>query len=812
MWFSKRGDGTEAPETAPAADLPPPLPPPLPLFAGWLPPFVAIPPPAAARAPGEPPAPSPAPSLFQRLSWRTRAALFVCGGGSLAALFTLAVMLAYYSLTLPNPMNLRQKERAPVIRILARDGAVLAERGAAHDYMPLDLLPAHVVGAVVATEDRRFYEHWGLDEAGLIRAFFANLRAGRFAQGGSTLTQQLAKNLFLSPERTLTRKLEELVLAIWLELKLSKHDILELYLNRVYFGAGAYGIEAAAQRYFDKSARELTLAEAALIAGLLKAPSKYSPVSSPGAARTRGRSVLAKMRAAGVITAEQETRALEERVRFANLGPSKDVTGNEYAIDFVLERLPPLVGSGYAEVVVETTIDSSLQRKATAVLQRQLARHGTDLGVDQGAVLICDLDGGILALVGGRDYADSQFNRAVKARRQPGSAFKPFVYLAALENGLTPDTTSYDLPFNVDGWAPRNDNGQYVGAVPLRRALAHSINTVAARLQMDVGSSRVVNVARRLGITSELRDDPSLALGTSEVSLMEMVGAFGVFANGGSAIQPHAIRRVRMSSGRVLFAREAPRTQQVVAAAHVAAMNDMLSAAVSTGTGRRAALPRHATAGKTGTTQDFRDAWFVGFTGHLAGGVWVGNDNGRPMNKVMGGSLPAEIWREVMAAAHEGKAPLALPGSDRAGALVAEAKPLPPLSNGNEAEAPATAPRGEPPAAATSAQAASAPRQDGAQTSAAATAQARPAKPQLRPAAPKTPRLPSHRIDDAFIARVLNEQRTPPLRAGDAMAQANRSAPGDAARAPEAAAQLPASPPPSGMMALGAGLRKRDVN
>jgi len=670
----------------------------------------------------------------------------------------LAGLLIYFTAVLPDPLSLRHKERAPVVRILARDGAVLAERGAAHDYMPLDLLPRHVINAVVATEDRRFFEHWGLDHSGLVRAVFANLRAGRFAQGGSTLTQQLAKNLFLSPDRTIARKVEELALALWLELRLSKHDILELYLNRVYFGGGAYGIEAASQRYFDKSARELTISEAALVAGLLKAPSKYSPTSSPGAARARGRSVVQKMQDAGVITREQAKSALSQSVKFADLKASKDASGIEYAVDFVLERLPPLVGAGHAEVVVETTIDAALQRKVHGIIQSQLARHGSTLGVSQAAVSVLDADGGILALIGGRDYAESQFNRAVKAKRQPGSAFKPFVYLAALEAGMTPDTVANDLPLSVEGWAPRNDNGQHLGAMPLRRALAHSVNTVAVRLQIDIGVRRIVQTAQRLGIKSELREEPSLALGTSEVSLLEMTGAFGVLGNGGSLIQPHAIRRVRMSSGRVLYAREATRTSQVVAPANVGAMNDMLNAAVVSGTGRRAALARHAVAGKTGTTQDFRDAWFVGYTGHMTAGIWVGNDNGKPMNKVMGGSLPAEIWREIMTVAHEGRAPLTLAGLRGPMNGTAFTSSLPPLNSGNEREVlpwltardirsdPRAVPRGQPPIVVMPPAPSAALRPAGSHGSSARAA-----------AAASRKAYPTERIGANFLARVLDE-------------------------------------------------------
>ena len=713
--------------------------------------------------------------LFGRLPWKIRLIVLAPAVAALGTSAALMTMMVYYTVTFPHPLSMRNKERAPVIRILARDGSVLAERGSAADYMPLDLLPKHVQGAVVATEDRRFFEHYGLDPIGLARAFLTNLRAGRFAQGGSTLTQQLAKNLFLTADRTLGRKLEELGLALWLELRLSKKDILELYLNRVYFGGGAYGIEAASRRYFDKSAREMTIAEAALIAGLLKAPSKYSPAASSGAARARSRVVLAKMLEAGVITPEDERKALEERIVFYEPKSQKDTSGVEYAIDFVLERLPPLLGTGHAELIVETTLDANLQRRANEIVSKALAKQGDALGVSQAAVAVLDTDGGIRALVGGRNYAESQFNRAVKARRQPGSAFKPFVYLAALEAGMTPDTVTYDLPLSIDGWAPRNDNGQYTGEITLRRALAQSVNTVAVRLNQSVGRGRTVLAAHRLGVKSDLREGPSLPLGTSEVTLLEMTGAYGVFGNGGTAIEPHAIRRVRLSSGRVLFARDVPRTEQIVDPMTVGAMNDMLNAALVSGTGKRAGIASHPAAGKTGTTQDFRDAWFIGYTSHLTAGVWIGNDGGKPMNRAMGGGLPAEIWRQIMEYAHEGKAPLALPGTTR--------QP-PNASDAQISMMPWTAPQ---PVSRT-------PRVDriieslpwlmgahGAQP--AAEAAPMPAVQEMAGTAggrikvmPPAPVYPSERIDEDFVARAVAESETvaAPRVAADAMAKPQR--------------------------------------
>ena len=591
--------------------------------------------------------------------WRMWA-LGIVGATGLAGSATGLLFLSY-SLRFPDPLSLAHKQHAPVIRILANDGREIAVRGISADYMPLDFLPAHLIDAVIATEDRRFYEHWGVDPYGLLRAALANLKAGRFAQGGSTLTQQLAKNLFLSGERKLGRKIEELTFALWLELRLSKRDILELYLNRVYFGGGAYGVEAASQRYFGKSARDLGLPEAAVLAGMLKAPAKYSPANNPHAARARSRVVLAKLAATGKLTNAAALVAADAPTTFV-AQPTKAVSGLEYAVEYALERMPPIRGSGNIEVIVETTLDANLQRAAHEAVSRHLDAQGTALHASQASLIVIDRSGGIRALVGGRSYAQSQFNRAVKAHRQPGSAFKPIVYLAAVESGLTPDTVGYDLPLSVKGWSPRNDNGLYQGAMTLRRAMANSVNTIAVRLYLDLPTGRGIETARRLAITSELHDAPSLALGTSEVTLVELTQAYGVLGNGGHSVLPHVIERVRMASGQVLFERSSSAPLAIVGEAHVAAMNDMLGEVMVTGTGKRAALKSHPAAGKTGTTQDFRDAWFIGYTGQLTAGVWVGNDGAEPMNRVMGGNLPALIWHDVMETAHVGLPILALPG------------------------------------------------------------------------------------------------------------------------------------------------------
>ncbi len=654
----------------------------------------------------------------------------------------LSVQLIRYTIRFPDPRALHVNEPGPTLRVLARDGSVLAERGQGNDFVALDRLPRHLVDAVMATEDRRFMTHWGLDPAGLGRAAFANLRAGRTVQGGSTLTQQLAKNLFLSTDRTFSRKLEELVLAIWLELRLTKREILELYLNRVYFGGGAYGVEAAAQRFFAKSARTVTLGEAAVIAGLLKAPSKFSPFANPGHARARARVVLGAMRDARVISPLSAASAIRQSVQFADPVAGRRPNGLEFAVDYVLDQMPPMASVGKREIVVETTIDAPLQRQAQAALEAMLAKEGTSSNVGQGALVVLDTSGGVRALVGGRSWAESQFSRAVKSRRQPGSAFKPFVYLAAVENGLGPDSIVLDEPVEIGGWSPRNEDGRYRGATTLRQALAHSINTVAVRLLHEVGVERVTLVARRLGIATKLRPDASMALGTSEVGVLELTSAYAVLAAGGLAVEPHALRRILTSDGEVLFERTDARPRMVVAPDTVGVMNTLMNGVLVSGTGRRAAFPRHQAAGKTGTTQDFRDAWFVGYTSHLVAGVWLGNDDGQPMNRVAGGGLPATLWRDVMSLAHEGLRPRALPAMD--GTL---------LDAGRDTQPGSAAPRDVPLAASlqTVRTGERGPTDE-------------PAKPRPMPvvknrSAFKEPRMPSESIDAKLFDTVLASKR-----------------------------------------------------
>ncbi|MGD0531032.1 MAG: PBP1A family penicillin-binding protein [Methyloceanibacter sp.] len=561
---------------------------------------------------------------------------------------------------LPDPVLLTLDDRPPNLTILAGDGTVLAERGLRRGHVRLDYLPPYLVQAVIATEDRRFYHHIGVDPVGLMRATFRNVEAGGVVQGGSTITQQLAKNLFLKPDRTIARKLEEVIYALWLEQRFTKDEILELYLNRVYFGGGTYGVEAAARRYFGKSARTVTLPQAALLAGLLKAPSRYAPTRNVELATARIDVVLDNMVEAGFLTAAAAHAAAEQPLKLRAFG---DETGYPYAVDWVAETLPDFVGENEGDLIVDTTIDAGLQRVAQQALRQRLDEEGKPLDASEGAVVVLDPQGGVKALIGGRSYRASPFDRAVKALRQPGSAFKPFVYLAALESGYTPDSIADDAPITIDGWSPQNHTGTYQGEVTLRDSFAQSINTVAVKLADDVGRWRVVRTARRLGIHSELHDRPSLALGTAEVTLLELTSAYAPFANGGEGVTPHIITRVRNGDGKVLYSLKSASLGQVVEAPYVAAMNDMMNATLVSGTGRQAALPNQIAGGKTGTSQSFRDAWFVGYTAYYVGGVWIGNDDGSKMRNVGGGTLPAKLWHDIMLYAHQGKQPLPLPGT-----------------------------------------------------------------------------------------------------------------------------------------------------
>jgi penicillin-binding protein 1A len=605
--------------------------------------------------------------------------------------------IAWVGSTLPPIHALEVPKRPPKIEIVGLDGRILATRGEmAGADVPIKALPPYLPKAFIAIEDRRFYSHYGLDPIGLARAALANVTRRGVAQGGSTITQQLAKNLFLTQERTLFRKLQELVLALWLERKFSKSEILELYLNRVYFGSGAYGVEAAAQRYFGKSARQVKIAEAAMLAGLVKSPSRLAPSRNPNGAERRAQAVLTAMAELGFVTETMAKSALTQPARAIKPVGAGSVN---YVADWIMDVLDDLVGRVEQDLVVETSIDPMLQALAEKALVDELALKGAKLDVQQGAIVAMTPSGAVRALVGGRNYAESQYNRAVAAKRQPGSAFKPFVYLTALERGLTPDSVRDDKPIVLKGWKPENYTRDYHGKVTLTQALAHSLNTVSVRLTLEFGPVAVAKTAYRLGIASKLEANPSLALGTSEVSLIELTSAYAPFANGGDAIAAHVIERVRTGAGKVLYARSSQELGQIIEARYVAMMNAMMRETLTAGTAQRAQLPGWAAAGKTGTSQDFRDAWFIGYTAHLITGVWLGNDDSSPTKRATGGGLPVEIWNRVMRSAHQGVPIAGLPGLSGAPSLASVLPPIgaptPPAPiGGNQAVKPQPIDRG----------------------------------------------------------------------------------------------------------------------
>src|SRR5580704_1815967 len=561
---------------------------------------------------------------------------------------------------LPPIQSLEIPKRPPSVLILGANGATLATRGdMGGAEVPLRDLPDYVPKAFIAIEDRRFYSHHGIDPWGILRAAIRDVLHRGAAQGGSTITQQLAKNLFLTQERTITRKLQEAVLALWLERKFSKAQILDLYLNRVYFGAGAYGVEAAAQRYFGKSARQLTVPEAAMLAGLVQSPSRLAPTRNPDGAERRAQLVIDAMVEQRMISLEAGKQALVHPAR------AKQPTGGgsvNYVADWVMDALNDLVGHIDQDVVVDTSIDPALQTSAEQALIDGLAQRGEKLGVSEGALVAMTPDGTVRALVGGKSYEESQFDRAISAKRQPGSAFKPFVYLTALEHGFTPDTVREDAPISVRGWKPANFEHEYFGPVTLTQALANSLNTVSVRLTLELGPAAVIRTAYRMGIDSQLEPNASIALGTSEVSLFELVSAYAPFANGGFGLSPHVVERVRTTDGKTLYTRPPQPLGRIVDLRYVGMMNAMMRETLVSGTARHADLPGWQAAGKTGTSQDFRDAWFIGYTSHLVTGVWLGNDDSSPTHKATGGGLPVDIWSRFMKVALHGAAPAPLPG------------------------------------------------------------------------------------------------------------------------------------------------------
>lgn len=562
---------------------------------------------------------------------------------------------------LPNKAALWTFNRAAGIEFVDADDKIIAVRGPYYGRaVKLSELPSHVPNAFIAAEDKRFRVHEGVDRLAIVRAVLENLRHGHTVQGGSTITQQLVKNLFLTPDQTLKRKAQEARLAVELEGMLSKDEILELYLNRIYLGSNSYGLDAAAHTYFDTDPQHLTLGQAAMLAAFPKAPTRFAQIFTTPAAKARQGYVLDQMVDMKFIT-RQEADATKAQKLFVAPPKPDLVAGN--ALDWSVDQVRNLAPKPPPDLVVKLTLDLGLQAKAQAAVNARIAEMGPERHASQAAVVVLDDAGAVKALVGGLDYGKSQFNRAVQARRQPGSAFKMFVYATALEQGFRPSTVRYDEPISIRGWKPHNYGESYRGAVTLSEALAESLNTVAAQIGVESGLNNVVALARRFGIRSELHPYPSMTLGSDEVTLIDLTSAYAVLANSGRKTPPYIIAEMRNSRGEVLFTQAKAERPVVYKELFTEEMTGMLSRVVVEGTGKRAQIPGWDVAGKTGTSQDWRDAWFIGYTAKFTGGVWVGNDDDTPMRKVTGGELPAAIWSDVMKVAHEGLTPVPLPGA-----------------------------------------------------------------------------------------------------------------------------------------------------
>ncbi|MGX7745084.1 transglycosylase domain-containing protein [Rhodopseudomonas parapalustris] len=602
------------------------------------------------------------------------------------------------------------------VTFLDRYGNPIGSRGIKHnDAIPLEDFPDNLIKATLATEDRRFYDHFGIDVAGTLRALVTNAQAGGVRQGGSSITQQLAKNLFLSNERTLERKINEAFLAIWLETRLTKNEILKLYLDRAYMGGGTFGADGAAHFYFNKSVRDINLAEAAMLAGLFKAPTKYAPHINLPAARARANQVLDNLVDAGFMT---EGQVFGARRNPASVVDRRDENSPNYYLDWAFDEVRKIVDTfpkSYTErvFVVRTAIDMNVQRAAEGAIENQLRQFGRDYHATQAATVVADLDGGVRAMVGGRDYGASQFNRAVDAYRQPGSSFKPYVYTTALLNGFKPNSIVVDGPVCLGNWCPQNYGHSYSGSVTLTQAITRSINVVPVKLSIAIGGNpknqwdsakkgraKIVEVARRFGLTAPLPDTPSLPIGADEVTVVEHAVAYVTFPNKGMAVTPHAVLEIRTGAGDLVWRwdRDGPQPKRAIPANIAADMAGMMSHVVTEGTARRARLDGIPAAGKTGTTNNYRDAWFVGYTGNFSCAVWYGNDDYSPTNRMTGGSLPAQTWHDIMTAAHQGvevkelagvgmgeKLPAA-PGARPAGAETADVKQAPPVLTRRGAE------------------------------------------------------------------------------------------------------------------------------
>ena len=552
--------------------------------------------------------------------------------------------IAYCIITLPDMEEAINRTRLPSTTILAENGNEVQSFGTVYsEFVRSEELPQYLVDAIVFTEDKRFYNHFGFDIISFTRAMITNIFAGRYAQGGSTITQQVAKNLFLTNKKTINRKVQELLLAFWLESKLSKEQILSLYLNRVYFGHGAYGIEAASQKYFQKTSRDVNILESAILAGMLKAPSKYNPIRSKDDALKRANVVLGIMHE-NLLLSDKDL----ERVKNMPLGKGKEakVKNGAYFADWALNEIKNNVGEQETDVYAITTLDQDLQEKASLILREEIEK-AKDFNVTNGAVIIMDYHGAIKAMVGGIDYFDSQFNRTTQALRQPGSAFKLFIYLTAIQKGFAPDDIILDKPIKIGDWQPQNHDGRNYGDVTLRTAFAQSLNLATVRLAKDMGINNVINTAKKAGITTVLENDLSLSLGSSSVKMIDMARAYASIANGGFSVWPYSIKEVYSNEGFQLYQRNPSEKIRIFNEKEVDYMRKLLREVLKTGTGRYAHYGKEVF-GKTGTSQDNRDAWFIGFDEEKICAVWVGNDDNSPMQGIYGSGLPARIWKKIM--------------------------------------------------------------------------------------------------------------------------------------------------------------------
>ncbi|MEP1142548.1 MAG: PBP1A family penicillin-binding protein [Henriciella sp.] len=588
----------------------------------------------------------------------------------------LAVWLYWQSLyrgipDLPETAALWDANREPAIEYVDRSGKTIAIRGPRYGRaIKIDELPPHVARAFIAAEDKRFYEHDGADTQAMVRAAWSNVISGRTVSGASTITQQLVKNLVLSPEQTLKRKVQEVRLARQLEEILSKNEILELYLNRVYFGSGFYGLGAASRFYFGKDPQDLTLAEASLLATLPKAPSRLALDDNMEGARQRQAYVLTEMLQLGFITPESAQIAVSSDVAIA-AEPEQDPQFG-YILDAATERANELLPALPDDLVITLTLDSALQAKISESLENRMTAEAEESNAEQTAAILMNREGHILALYGGRDYTKNQFNRATQARRQPGSAFKPFVYAAALEAGISPYDVRIDQPVTIDDWSPKNFSRAYMGPVTIAEALRDSLNTVAALLAQETSVDSVISVSNKFGISTEFKPFPSIALGSQEVTLWDLTRAYGPFMTGGRRVDPYLIEKIETTRGEIIYERAEYEPARVYERAQAETMTAMMAEVIRSGTGKAAAVDGWPVAGKTGTSQSSRDAWFVGYSAELLGGVWTGNDDDTPMNGVTGGGLPARLWSDMMTIAHAGRSPSLLRGADKLTQLTPE--------------------------------------------------------------------------------------------------------------------------------------------